>query len=1304
MQLNAQQKKVVNHKSGPLLVVAGAGTGKTTTIIERIKYLITHQKVSPNQIFTASFTQKSAEEMIQRLDTIMPLGYEEPWIGTFHSLCDRLLKEEGLEIGLDLRYKILTPTDQWILLKENIFNLGLNYFLPLGNPSTFISALANYFSRAQDEFVSPEKLLDLANKKIKNAKDDSEKEEAEKLLELAGAYEKYEQIKVSNSVLDFGDLIIKSIKLLNTRKSILTKYQKQFTHVLIDEFQDTNFAQYQLIKLLAPQNTNPNLLVVGDDDQCLPGTAKIHTKKGEAFIKNIKVGDEVLCGAGRSHTTFSRVSRVFKTKKKSNLIKITTKSGKKITTTDNHKMFCYLQNNPKSRNITYVYLMHQTQRGWRIGITKNILQRLRLERHINSIQAIKACKSETEARYYEALYSLKYGIPTVNFSPRPNQAIANKLLDKLLNQIDTNEAVRKLADDINIDISKPHMYADGINRDKARRVNIQLHLCHRNYSSKFQKNGFIANPTINHSLQVETSNKETINNIISAGFSMTKAKKGQRLRIRSKSLKEITAIAEKIKKITNGNLIYSSNIAKRHTQSVKSYIIPAKNILPGMFVPVLKERKLVNEEVIKVETSISTKIYYDLEIENCHNYIADNIAVHNSIYKFRGAAISNILGFKNDYPKTKEVVLTHNYRSVRKILDSSYALIQHNNPDRLEHILKIDKKLISHNTKKSLENPIIIQAQNGELEIDFVVEKIINLVAKEDYSYKDFAILSRANANLDLFVSAFKRAGIPYQRIGNRGLFDQIEIRELIHFIFVLCDPNDSVSLFHFMHFEPFSIKSELILNLIQTSKTQSKSLWEIIKESKEASIIKLVSLIQDFQNKSLKENTTNILHQFIISSGYISALAKVDSIENHLKIQNINLFFDLIKRYESSKSDTNLVSFVDTLKSWQEAGENPAQAVIEDIDTVNLLTIHASKGLEFPVVFVPSIISGRFPSISRKDKIEFPDELIGEILPKGSGHLEEERRLLYVAMTRAKDYLFLSFSPDYGGVRKRKPSGFLKETTLDEKLINSSDTKQVLKLLKETPVKATYLDQKGEIKITSLSYTQIDTFKGCPLKYKYRYILKVPTLPYQTLTFGRTIHETLHDFHRFAQQGKNLSQKELIELYKSHFDETGYDSQEHKEKRFKKGIEDLKIYYQTHQKLFGKPIHLERSFKLKIDDVIINGKIDRIDEVSDGTEIIDYKTGKTKDQKAVDKDGQLSLYALACNQVFGLNPHQVSLYFIESGKKISTSKTPKQLENTKEKLSKDIQKIKSSDFKATPNPVRCKFCEYNRICPFAIK
>ncbi|MFC1653413.1 ATP-dependent helicase [Patescibacteria group bacterium] len=939
-KLNSHQKSVVRHALDPLLVVAGAGTGKTTTIIERIRYLITQKKVEPSRIFAATFTQKSAEEMLDRLDEIMPLGYEEPWIGTFHALCDRILRLEGFHIGIDPNFTVMTPTQQWLFIRDNIFDLGLDHFRPLGNPSTFISNLIKFFSRLQDEDTPPKEFINYAKKSSQNTITDEEKESASHISEISTAFKLYHQIKIKNSLYDFGDLITQTLHLFRSNNSILKKYQDLFTHILIDEFQDTNYAQYQLIKLLAPANNNPNLIVVGDDDQ--------------------------------------------------------------------------------------------------------------------------------------------------------------------------------------------------------------------------------------------------------------------------------------------------------------------------------------------------------------------------SIYKFRGAAISNILGFKKDYKKAKEIILTKNYRSVQSILDHSYKLIQHNNPDRLETKLGINKKLSSE-TKDNDSEQLIYHSKSHQEEIDIIIENIMHLVSTKNYTFKDFAILTRANNQLDPFVQSLKTHNIPYQRVGNRGLFDQKEVKSLIDFLYVLSNPEESASLFHFMHSDYFHVDPSQIIQLINLSRKNSQSLYETLQSFKdEKQINKVIDTIIKFQNYASKYPTSKVLHEYIIHTDYIQKLANIDSVENSLKIQNINLLFDHIKKFEQDESNTHITHFIEILNQWIEAGENPAQATIEDIDTVSLMTIHAAKGLEFPVVFIPSLIVGRFPTTNRKNRIPFPEGLIKETLPEGNYHIEEERRLLYVAMTRAKHHLYLSYADDYGGVRKRKPSGFLSETDLKEKeveptiIINSKNTE---------PSTITYLDKYKKTEIKSLSYTQIDDFNGCPLKYKYRYILKVPTLPKQSLTFGRTIHETLNDFHRLAQQGKKLSQKEFIDLYKSHFNETGYKSKEHKELRYKKGIEDLKNYYKTHKNLFGKPIHLERSFKIKIDDIIIKGKIDRIDEIEGGVEIIDYKTGKTKDQKTVDRDEQLSLYALASSEVFGLNPKQASLYFIDSGNKITTSKSQKQLENTKKKFAKYIQKIKTSDFKANPEKRRCSnFCEYNRICPFAIK
>ena len=266
-ELNKDQMKAVEHSTGPILVVAGAGTGKTRVITERIKHLIQEKNSDPQEILALTFTEKASQEMVSRVGDIMPLGYEEPWIYTFHSFADRVLRERGIEIGLDPSYDILSSSDQWLLIRKNLFDLNLKYFRPLGNPTKFISSILSFISKLQDENILPKDL----EHHVKHLKYESD-EEKEKWEELSYIYTQYEAIKVRNSKMDFGNLILWLIKLFKDRPNILAEYQKQFKHILIDEFQDTNFAQYELIKLLFPLDKNSperSLLVVGDDSQSI---------------------------------------------------------------------------------------------------------------------------------------------------------------------------------------------------------------------------------------------------------------------------------------------------------------------------------------------------------------------------------------------------------------------------------------------------------------------------------------------------------------------------------------------------------------------------------------------------------------------------------------------------------------------------------------------------------------------------------------------------------------------------------------------------------------------------------------------------------------------------------------------------------------------------------------------------------------------------------------------------------------------------------------------------------------------------
>jgi DNA helicase-2/ATP-dependent DNA helicase PcrA len=936
--LNKNQEAAVKTVAGPMLIVAGAGTGKTTVITEKIKSLV-NSGVKPNEILALTFTEKAANEMVERLDQVMPFGYEEPWVATFHKFGDRLLKAEGLEIGLDPDYKILTQPEQWLLIKRHLFEMGLKYFLPLGNPNKFIGAIIKFFSRMADEDIAADDLRSWAQKNKDGPKSEVNNEQIAKYEELANAFDKYQELKIEVSGLDYGDLLIKTLELFRKRKTVLKKYQQQFKHVLVDEFQDTNWAQYELIKLLVPAATNPGLTVVGDDSQ--------------------------------------------------------------------------------------------------------------------------------------------------------------------------------------------------------------------------------------------------------------------------------------------------------------------------------------------------------------------------SIYRFRGAAISNILNFMDDYPKARQVILTDNYRSYQPILDGAYKLIKHNDPETLEARLGISKNLKSlRKMAKHQEGPQIVEMEDEAQELEFVVKTIYRHLAQALYTYKDIAVITRSNSQLDIVANALKQQGLPFRRVGNRGLFDQTEVKTLINLLKVIVNPHDSVGLYQLLSFEDFHLPMEKILVSIQNAKRKAKSLWEEIVNEEYAA--EVVAIIKEAQTKVVSDKATKILLWFMRKVDYVKPFVITESLENSLKLKNISLLFQYLRNLEANKSNIGVVEIVTELSELEEAGENPSQAEVEDVDAITLTTAHSAKGLEFPVVFVTNMIAGRFPSYNRKDPIELPDEVLKEQLPK-EDNTAEERRLFYVAITRARDYLYLSFAKNYGGVRQRRPSGFLAETGFPTIKYHPDEQLSLLPLTAKATPYIKLPTEKFELKATS--YSQIETFKDCPLKYKYRYVLQIPSEPNHALNFGQSIHEVLKNFHQLEMLGKEVSLETLHKLYERSFIAEGYDSKEHLKERFDQGKAALEEYFNVYRQALGKPIMLEREFRLNLNGVILKGKIDRIDETDEGLKIIDYKTGSAQKKNTVDRDEQLSIYALAGKEALNLPIEKLALYFIEDNSKVETKRSEKQIADKKAELAAVVEKIKQGEFIAKPGfPFPCGFCEFKLICPHAEK
>ncbi len=268
--LTDAQRAAVTHGDGPLLILAGAGTGKTRVITRRIAHLIASKRARPEEILALTFTDKAAAEMEERVDLLVPYGYADVWISTFHAFGDRVLREQALHLGLRPDFRVLSQAEQLVFLRDHLFALPLRRLRPLGDPTKHLEALQALMSRAKDEDVAPAEYLAYAREAVARAQasgDAAALADAGTQVELAECYAACARLMAERGLLDFGDQVVLTLRLFRERPEVLRRYQERFRHILVDEFQDTNYAQWALVRLLAGERASAT--VVGDDDQSI---------------------------------------------------------------------------------------------------------------------------------------------------------------------------------------------------------------------------------------------------------------------------------------------------------------------------------------------------------------------------------------------------------------------------------------------------------------------------------------------------------------------------------------------------------------------------------------------------------------------------------------------------------------------------------------------------------------------------------------------------------------------------------------------------------------------------------------------------------------------------------------------------------------------------------------------------------------------------------------------------------------------------------------------------------------------------
>jgi len=697
-----------------------------------------------------------------------------------------------------------------------------------------------------------------------------------------------------------------------------------------------------------------------------------------------------------------------------------------------------------------------------------------------------------------------------------------------------------------------------------------------------------------------------------------------------------------------------------------------------------------------------------------------------AIYKFRGASLANILTFEKDYPTSKQITLIQNYRSSQAILDHAYTLIQQNNPHRLEARQegKLSKKLVAQGTDLGVIEHI--HCAREEDEVQNVVEKILSL-QKEDpeLSLGEIAILVRSNDSALPFIHALEREKIPYQFHALRGLYRKPIIVDVLALLHIIDQPYDSVSFYRVLSWPLHALAPETLPFLCQEAHRRGTSLFQVCQQIRLLSTLPsgdvetieaLMQELSQFQREAHIKKASELFVVALRTLGYVQAIAFLPESIQKESYQCLQQFYDRIRGFEERSTSSSLHDFLLEFGEELKAGEEGAMQTDPEAgpDVVHVMSVHASKGLEFSYVFVVHLIEQKFPTVSRRDAIPLPEALDRDLLLGEDWHLAEERRLFYVAITRAKKGLFFTSAEDYGGARKRKLSRFLNELGYEpDGCMPSTPFSSLL----TSPTSS--LPSVVSFHLPShFSYTQLAAYENCPLQYKYAHLLKIPIPGRASSSFGRTMHETLCRFFQVwmerrvhAQEslfgeatvpGATLpvSQEELLKIYEEKWLNDWYRDDAERERYRSQGRSSLMGYYKLLEQECPLPLYVEQDFTYKLGPYVLKGRIDRIDTKEDGVEIIDYKTGKPKEQEKITKEQkeQLLLYQMAVQEVLGLKPVALTYHYLEDHSRITFLGTEKQLEQTKERLLERLEALQKGTFDPTPG-FHCRTCDFSDIC-----
>ncbi len=979
--LNDPQREAVTHDEGPLLILAGAGSGKTRVLTHRIAHLVRTERARAGEILSITFTNRAAQEMRSRVELLLGGRIRAMWVLTFHSACARMLRSDAHRLGYTRQFTIYDQADSRRLVKRCLDECDID-------PKRFTpAAVQSQISDAKNKLRSAEDYRALVGSYFEQT--------------VADAYEHYERAIHRCNAMDFDDLLVRAVNVLELFPEVRERYQASFRHILVDEYQDTNHVQYRWLQLLAGEGTGDdadqghrNLAVVGDDDQCLvAGTRITMSDCSTKPIEEVELGDQVLSCYGSGDFRAARVIGVFRSRRTDG-IRITTRGGREIVSTPEHTHFAAFRNG-LTPTLHMTYMMRKRGVGCRVGTTRTHINRQgktvagvqarAMTEQADAAWVVSTHDSEPEARAAESILSMRYGLPTVPFvarghQPRPGLMSDQALIDHIFDSVDSEEGGVRLLHDSGLWPEDPHHLWQGFDAD---RRNLVVTLCaDRNSGNVF------------HTVSVGGRDADAREKLEAFGLTVVPARPGA-LGWRSESyFKSFGAAMDEVKRIRSHLDVTVRYVARlgRPTagQTNALTFMHASSIRPGMAMFAEDGDYDIVEKVEKVDLDCAV---VDLNIQATHNFIAGGLVTHNSIYGFRGADIKNILNFEDDFVDAKVIRLEQNYRSTQTILSAASAVVA-NNRGRKGKTLWTDL---------GEGDPIKVRELDDEhAEARFVTGEIQRMV-DEGLSRQEVAIFYRTNAQSRVLEDRLIRDEIAYQVIGGTKFYERAEIKDAVAYLTVLTNPADAVAFTRIVNSPRRGIGQTSLSRVASHANTTGTGVFDAAADPEGVPGLGAAA-IKAFQRfmatmRVLRERAQSgagvaeLLAETLRDTGYLEALEAERTIEAQGRVENLEELVEVAREYDATVGGAEEPSLDGFLQ--QIALLSDQDGLVDEEGLVTLMTLHNAKGLEFPIVFMIGCEEGMFPHSRALDE----------------GGLEEERRLCYVGITRAQRDLYITYA-----------------------------------------------------------------------------------------------------------------------------------------------------------------------------------------------------------------------------------------------------------------------------------------------------